>query len=291
MPPYKRLIIACDGTWVNSNDGFIRNYWPPGSASEKLAIPSNITRLCRALLPESRDGVEQIVFYQSGVGSTGGLFGHLGGLLGHGLGENIRQAYTFICNASLTHKRLLLVPQADTNSRTTKRAMRFSWSASRAEPLSLEASGLSLPALASSPGADLGPSTLYLKTGRTKTFPGTGQSSKPTPGLSVIVQSSGKEVDITGTHLLMPDYRALQSPPSRLSAFSTRSALWECRRLNWLGSPFTFIRTANMLSPILKCRQMSSTPFRPWLWTREEHHFRRLSGNHPNRTRAPFCEG
>lgn len=98
MPPYKRLIIACDGTWVNSNDGFIRNYWPPGSASEKLAIPSNITRLCRALLPESTDGIEQIVFYQSGVGSTGGLFGHLGGLLGHGLGENIRQAYTFICN-------------------------------------------------------------------------------------------------------------------------------------------------------------------------------------------------
>lgn len=190
MPPYKRLIIACDGTWVNSNDGFIRNYWPPGSASEKLAIPSNITRLCRALLPESTDGIEQIVFYQSGVGSTGGLFGHLGGLLGHGLGENIRQAYTFICNACLTHTRLLLALQADTNSRITKRAMRFFWSASRAEPSSLEASDLSLPALAYSPGADLEPSTLYSRTGRTRTFLGTGQSSKHTPGLSVIVPSS-----------------------------------------------------------------------------------------------------
>ena len=96
MPPYKRLIISCDGTWLDSNSG-IRNYSLFGT-NEKVAIPSNITRLCRALLPESRGGVQQIVFYQSGVGSTGGLFGHLSGIFGHGLGENIRQAYTFICN-------------------------------------------------------------------------------------------------------------------------------------------------------------------------------------------------
>lgn len=107
MPPYKRLIIACDGTWVNSNDGFTRSYSLFGN-SEKLAIPSNITRLCRALLPESREGVEQIVFYQSGVGSTGGLFGHLSGIFGHGLGENIRQAYTFICNVRQPNTGILL---------------------------------------------------------------------------------------------------------------------------------------------------------------------------------------
>ncbi|KAI1874946.1 uncharacterized protein JN550_002375 [Neoarthrinium moseri] len=98
MPSYKRLIIACDGTWLNSNDGFDRGSWMPWSTAGKLAVSSNVTRICRALLPESEDGIQQIVYYQAGLASSGGLWNYLGGFVGAGVGENIREAYTFLCN-------------------------------------------------------------------------------------------------------------------------------------------------------------------------------------------------
>ncbi|KAH6646227.1 hypothetical protein BKA67DRAFT_541204 [Truncatella angustata] len=90
MSAHKRLIIACDGTWLNSNDGIDR--------SGKLVTPSNITRICRALLPESSAGIQQIVYYQSGLGSAGSIWSFLGGFVGAGIGENIREAYAFLCN-------------------------------------------------------------------------------------------------------------------------------------------------------------------------------------------------
>ena len=55
--------------------------------------PSNVTRICRALLRESDDEIPQICYYQAGVGTEGSTIMHmLGGLTGKGVSENIREA-------------------------------------------------------------------------------------------------------------------------------------------------------------------------------------------------------
>lgn len=83
----------------NSDDGFVRSSWLPWKTSEHLATPSNVTRICRALQPRSDDGVSQIVFYQAGVGSDNNWYSFfLGGYLGDGLVEHVREAYAFLCN-------------------------------------------------------------------------------------------------------------------------------------------------------------------------------------------------
>lgn len=87
---FKRLIVACDGTWNNSDDG-MRN----GS----LAIPSNITRISRAIKAVSQDGIPQIVNYHQGLGTEGGpLSRFIGGTTGKGLSDDVREAYSFLAN-------------------------------------------------------------------------------------------------------------------------------------------------------------------------------------------------
>lgn len=89
----KRLIIACDGTWVNADNGVA---WDKPT---KLATPSNVTRICRAINPNSEEGTPQIVFYQPGLGSSNSWWSYyIGGYTGQGIDENIKQAYAFICN-------------------------------------------------------------------------------------------------------------------------------------------------------------------------------------------------
>jgi hypothetical protein len=38
-----------------------------------LQVESNVTRIARAILPESEDGIQQIVYYGKGVASQGGF--------------------------------------------------------------------------------------------------------------------------------------------------------------------------------------------------------------------------
>jgi uncharacterized protein (DUF2235 family) len=58
--PRKRLIVACDGTWQDSTSG-------------TGEYPSNVTRIIRAIskigYDEENREVEQIVYYQKGVGT------------------------------------------------------------------------------------------------------------------------------------------------------------------------------------------------------------------------------
>jgi len=83
----KRLVVCCDGTWNDSDNG--TGY-------------TNVSRLAWAIQPiDTRDGkdIPQIVFYQSGVGTQGDLASRFAGAaLGLGLSQNLRDAYTFICN-------------------------------------------------------------------------------------------------------------------------------------------------------------------------------------------------
>lgn len=44
-----------------------------GLSKGKLPIPSNVTRISEAIKPLSSRGVQQVVFYQAGIGSTGNI--------------------------------------------------------------------------------------------------------------------------------------------------------------------------------------------------------------------------
>lgn len=133
--PRKRIIIACDGTWMNSD--------------AELQVPSNVTRICRCIKsqgsipPEdsSNERIPQIIYYQSGVGTVGGAWAHIvGGATG--LGKHL------MTDAAKLLGTLTLV-QAFPNTygkrirsfaTTTKTAMRYSSLDSLGVPLLYEAS-------------------------------------------------------------------------------------------------------------------------------------------------------
>lgn len=75
----KRIIVCCDGTWMNSDKGFEKGRPQP---------PSNVTRLARSFRRGCSDGMVQIVNYQSGVG-TGSTMADTfsGGAFGNGVAE------------------------------------------------------------------------------------------------------------------------------------------------------------------------------------------------------------
>ncbi|KAB5523046.1 hypothetical protein GE09DRAFT_488912 [Coniochaeta sp. 2T2.1] len=94
--PKKRLIVCCDGTWMNSDTGYEKPtlFHPLGKAQ----VPSNVTRLSRSLRRVCRDGTLQIIAYQNGVGTGSTISDAItGGAFGRGIAENVREAYAFIC--------------------------------------------------------------------------------------------------------------------------------------------------------------------------------------------------
>lgn len=86
-PIRKRIIICCDGTWQSAVSG-------------KKNVPSNVTRLCRALngfgTDEEGHKWQQVVWYDSGVGTTALAIGDaVEGATGVGLEGNVIEAYNF----------------------------------------------------------------------------------------------------------------------------------------------------------------------------------------------------
>ena len=79
MAAAKRIIICCDGTW-----------------NEPDEIPTNVTKLVRAISPLSPDGVHQVVFYDQGVGTGGSIDKFIGGAFGSGLEKNVLDCYRFL---------------------------------------------------------------------------------------------------------------------------------------------------------------------------------------------------
>jgi uncharacterized protein (DUF2235 family) len=73
---YKRIVVACDGTWKDS-DG-------------EYQIPSNVTRICRCIKREAHDPstgaiIPQVIYYQSGVGTDSTIYNKIvGGSTGQG---------------------------------------------------------------------------------------------------------------------------------------------------------------------------------------------------------------
>ncbi|MEA2109028.1 MAG: DUF2235 domain-containing protein [Pseudomonadota bacterium] len=76
----KKIIICCDGTWNNPEQKEV----------------TNVVKVARALRPAGGDGVTQVVFYDWGVGSEGGIGKLTGGAFGEGIDKNIQDAYRFL---------------------------------------------------------------------------------------------------------------------------------------------------------------------------------------------------
>ncbi len=92
LEPRKRIVVCCDGTWMNADGDY--------------QTPSNVTRFARAIPPTGIDKsvtphqpIPQIIFYQNGIGTgSPSLYDRvIGGATGEGLAEHIREAYSFIC--------------------------------------------------------------------------------------------------------------------------------------------------------------------------------------------------
>jgi len=103
--PMKRLVVCCDGTWVDSNNGTTISLNPIDLIGNfmgkvKLQTPSNVTRIGRCVrqidTSNASQPIQQITYYQAGIGSQNLEDKVLGGATGFGLAEHIREAYQFI---------------------------------------------------------------------------------------------------------------------------------------------------------------------------------------------------
>jgi len=75
----KRLVLCCDGTWNTADQ----------------PCPTNVTKVSLGIDDRDRQGVEQRVFYQQGVGTKPGERLR-GGAFGVGLSRNVKAAYRLL---------------------------------------------------------------------------------------------------------------------------------------------------------------------------------------------------
>lgn len=79
----KTLIVCCDATWSSAVEG--SNY-------------SNLAKIANFVANTKEDGSEQIVYYDSGVGTYGAVDSFFGGYTGVGVDQKIAMAYLFLVN-------------------------------------------------------------------------------------------------------------------------------------------------------------------------------------------------
>lgn len=78
----KRIVICADGTWNRPEEDLEKDF------------PTNVLKVARGIAPVGGDGVEQVVFYDWGIGS---YYDRVkGGAFGEGINKNIMDAYRFI---------------------------------------------------------------------------------------------------------------------------------------------------------------------------------------------------
>jgi uncharacterized protein (DUF2235 family) len=82
----KRIVICCDGTWNN-----------PDEAKDGVPVPTNVVKLAGSILRQADDGTEQLMYYNTGVGTEGSWLRRvIDGATGHGIARNIQEAYYFL---------------------------------------------------------------------------------------------------------------------------------------------------------------------------------------------------
>lgn len=82
MAQGKRIVICADGTWNRPEEDLSKD------------LPTNVLRVARGILPLDEDGVQQVVFYDWGIGADRKKFS--GAAFGEGINKNIQDAYRFI---------------------------------------------------------------------------------------------------------------------------------------------------------------------------------------------------
>jgi uncharacterized protein (DUF2235 family) len=80
----KRIVICCDGTWNTPDE------------QEGDALSTNVVKMAHATRARDDQGVDQVIFYDRGVGTSRGADQFIGGALGVGLSQNIEDAYRFL---------------------------------------------------------------------------------------------------------------------------------------------------------------------------------------------------
>ncbi len=83
----KRIILCADGTW-NEPERRDKTTCRPQ--------PTNVLKVARAVLPRSSAGVEQVLYYHEGVGTSGWVDQFSGGAFGNGMSKNVRSLYRFL---------------------------------------------------------------------------------------------------------------------------------------------------------------------------------------------------
>jgi len=81
----KRIILCCDGTW-NSAD----------QESNGVPCPTNVVKLGYRIAKRDANGVQQLLYYDQGVGTGNSIDRLTGGAFGDGLEDNIHDAYRFL---------------------------------------------------------------------------------------------------------------------------------------------------------------------------------------------------
>lgn len=82
----KRIVICCDGTW-NS----------PDESKEGVPCPTNVVKLAGAVRSESKDKIDQLMYYDPGVGTSGSIVQRwFDGATGSGISRNILDAYRYL---------------------------------------------------------------------------------------------------------------------------------------------------------------------------------------------------
>lgn len=81
--PKNRLVVCFDGTW---------------NTPDKGANPTNVVKMVRAIRNRDDNDISQVVFYDKGVGTSGGTDKFTGGGLGIGLTANVVDGYRFLAN-------------------------------------------------------------------------------------------------------------------------------------------------------------------------------------------------
>jgi len=82
----KRIVICCDGTWNL-----------PDNTRDGVAVPTNVVKLAKAVRPRDKNNIEQLMYYDPGIGTSGNWFKRIhDGFSGTGLSRNILEAYRYL---------------------------------------------------------------------------------------------------------------------------------------------------------------------------------------------------
>ena len=93
----RNLLVAADGTWSK-----------PDHKDRGRTVPTNVVRFVRAVDEDNQDP-KQLKYYDTGVGTAQWWNKFRGGIAGHGLFENMRDAYAWIVGTHQPEDRLYLV--------------------------------------------------------------------------------------------------------------------------------------------------------------------------------------